>query len=119
MTKPLAGRRVMLVEDDYYLAQDAREWLEQAGAEVIGPFASADEACRQLGSTPIDAAVIDINLGEGPTYRVAGELSDQSVPFLFATGYDPSVIPPHLSDRPRLEKPFRGHQLVKAVQTLA
>ena len=117
-TRSLAGRRILVVEDDYYLASDACDWLRREGAEVIGPFRSTDEAYQALDAGAVDVAVIDINLGEGPTFRLASRLAAAGVPFAFATGYDAVALPENFRDRPRLEKPFTGAQLVRAVSQL-
>lgn len=114
--RSLAGRRVLLVEDDYYLATDACQWLEDAGAEVIGPASSSRQALELLGTELPDAAVLDINLGFGPEYKVARHLSDRHVPMVFATGYDASSVPDEFRTAPRVEKPFRQRDLVLAVQ---
>ena len=107
-----------MVEDDYYLATDACEWLSRAGADVIGPFSSAEEACRSVADRTIDAAVLDINLGDGASYQVAGDLEQRRIPFLFATGSDEVVIPERFRDCPRVEKPFSSDQLIDAVRQL-
>lgn len=114
---PLTNRRILLVEDDYYLATDACEWLEEAGAQVVGPAASSSQALAMLGDEPIDAAVLDINLGFGPEFEVARRLRQQQVPIVFATGYDASSLPDEFKQSPRLGKPFRHAQLVQAVES--
>jgi DNA-binding response OmpR family regulator len=117
-TRQLSGMRVLLVEDNYLLAADAREWLESAGAKVIGPTPDAGEACRLIDAEAIDRAVLDINLGEGPGWEIASRLIERKIPFLFATGYDGEAIPEDFRSAPRIEKPFRGDQLVRAVGAL-
>jgi DNA-binding response OmpR family regulator len=114
----LEARRVLVVEDQYYLATDICEWLTDAGAKVLGPARDVEQACALLKREPIDLAVVDINLGTGPTYELAEELSGRAVPFLFATGYDQAAIPSKFQDAPRIEKPFNGQNLVAAVQAL-
>lgn len=114
----LQGERVLVVEDQYLLAKDVCEWLEEAGAEVVGPVPDAQSACALIDEQRVDTAVVDINLGAGPTFQVASKLSERSVPFLFATGYDEATIPAEFRSRPRLEKPFHGSALVRAVQAL-
>jgi len=116
--RPLAGRRVLVVEDDYFLATDTCQWLVDAGADVVGPTPDADEACSLLAHEKVDNAVVDINLGAGPTYRVASRLISERVPFLFATGYDRSALPDEFQSVPSIEKPFHGIELVKAVTAL-
>jgi DNA-binding NarL/FixJ family response regulator len=115
---PLQGQHVLVVEDQYLLAREVCEWLEEAGAEVIGPAPNSKQACELLEREAVDSAVVDINLGHGPTYDVACLLNQLDVPFLFATGYDQAAIPAEFQDKPRLEKPFKGTDLVKAMQGL-
>ena len=40
----LRGLRVLIVEDNYFQADDARLILEQAAATVVGPFPGAARA---------------------------------------------------------------------------
>lgn len=114
----LASRRILVVEDQYYLATDICEWLEGAGATVVGPAPDASQACALIAEEEVDSAVLDINLGCGPTYEVAKELAGREVPFLFATGYDISTIPSEFHGTKRLEKPFSGTTLVAALEQL-
>lgn len=114
----LEARRVLVVEDQYYLASDVREWLTDAGAEVLGPARDVEQARDLLKRETIDLAVVDINLGAGPTYELAEELSGRAVPILFATGYDQAAIPSKFQDAPRIEKPFNRRDLVAAVRAL-
>lgn len=106
MTGPvLAGRKVLVVEDDYYLASDAQKWLEGAGAQVVGPTGNSADAIRLAREERVDGAIVDINLGLGPSYTVARMLMDQRIPFIFITGYDKSAIPREFASVPRIEKP--------------
>lgn len=92
--RPLAGRRVLLVEDDYFIAIDLKSGFEAGGAEVLGPVPSVGEALALIARTAaIDAAVLDINLQDELVYPVADALHARGVPFLFATGYDPVAVP--------------------------
>ena len=116
--QPLQGKRILVVEDDYYLATDEKALLEGAGATVVGPFGSACEERDIVAAGPLDGAVLDINLGGGPSFDLAGLLADRGVPFVFVTGYDKAVIPQHLAAVPRLEKPFRDREFVAAFAQL-
>jgi len=110
------GRRVLVVEDEYFVACDIARALAQGGAEVIGPAPDADGALALLDQhQAIDAAVLDINLKGETVYPVADKLRARGVPFGFATGYDDAALPGSYRDVPRWEKPFDIAKLVGAV----
>ncbi|WP_210242009.1 hypothetical protein [Mesorhizobium sp. B2-7-1] len=67
----LSGRVVLVVEDEYYIATDASRALQGAGAEVFGPFPSEEAARAEIAVRRPDAAVLDINLGSGPLFKLA------------------------------------------------
>ena len=115
---PLDGLRILIVEDDYYLATDARVLIEKAGATVIGPFGTADEARAALDADGADLAVLDINLGNGPEFDLARHFESAKLPFLFATGYDQAAVPDDLKTVVRLEKPFRPAELISAAASV-
>ena len=111
----LAGRRVMVVEDLYYLAMDVQAALQDAGAQVIGPFPNGRVAGRSLEEAVPDCAVLDVNLGGGASFDLARALRGRGVPFVFFTGYDLDAIPAEFADVPRLEKPVATVRLLEAV----
>jgi CheY-like chemotaxis protein len=117
-TGALAYRRVLIVEDEYFLADDMAQVLQKFGADVVGPVRSTDEALTLLAEEPVDAAVLDINLKGELVYPVADALREQGVPFIFATGYDEAAVPEAYRDVPRWEKPFRPEDLAKALPGL-
>ena len=85
----LAGRRVMLAEDELLVAMEMDETLRGLGCEVLGPAATVEEAVRltQNEAGRIDAAVLDVNLAGRPSFPVADLLAGRGVPVVFATGY--------------------------------
>jgi CheY-like chemotaxis protein len=115
----LSGRRVLVVEDEYFLADDLSRALTQLGAEVLGPVATREEALDLLASGErIDLAVLDINLQGESVFPVADTLLEQGVPFLFATGYDQTAIPLQYQQVPRWEKPFAPEALAQALSMI-
>ena len=115
----LTGRRVLVVEDEYFLADDLSRALTQLGAEVLGPVATREEAFELLASGErIDLAVLDINLQGESVFPVADTLLEQGVPFLFATGYDQTAIPVQYQQVPRWEKPFAPEALAQALSMI-
>lgn len=115
----LSGRTVLVVEDEYYLADDLTQALERLGATVIGPVATKSAAMQRLeDGTQIDLAILDINLNGQTVYSVADELARREIPFVFATGYDPAAIPDAYRERPRWQKPFDSDALARVLATM-
>jgi CheY-like chemotaxis protein len=114
--KLLRGRRVLVVEDDYFLADDMRAEFERAGAEVLGPVGRVKDALDLLATCErLDGAILDINLSGETVYDVADALEARSIPFVFATGYDPEIIPPQYASVMRYEKPVEPMKVGKAL----
>ncbi|MEE2951924.1 MAG: PAS domain S-box protein [Pseudomonadota bacterium] len=115
----LTGWRVLVVEDDYYMAGDTAAALRGAGAEVLGPCPGEEATFELLTSSTPTHAILDLNLGGGGArFEIAHALRDQGVPFIFLTGYDPEVIPAELADVVRLQKPVAFRKIVEAISRL-
>jgi light-regulated signal transduction histidine kinase (bacteriophytochrome)/CheY-like chemotaxis protein len=103
----LAGRRVLLVEDQLVIALDAEQMLEECGAVSVDTAATPGEALILIREGKPDAAVLDVNLGNGNSFPIADELILRGIPFVFATGYgDSGIIPPSMIEVPIVRKPF-------------
>jgi CheY-like chemotaxis protein len=103
----LHGRAILVVEDEYFIADDMMTTLEGYGARVVGPAASLKQAMAIIETCgQLDAAVLDVNLNGELCFPLADSLGQRGVPFLFTTGYDEQVIPPGFQQVPRLEKPI-------------
>jgi CheY-like chemotaxis protein len=84
----LAGKRILIVEDEALVALDLEFAFEDEGAEVLGPALSLRDALEVLGSGAlIDGAVLDVSLGGTEVFPVAEMLCARGVPFLFHTGH--------------------------------
>ena len=115
----LAGRRVLLVEDEALIAMNVADMLDTLGCTVVGPASRVGEAVTAIDTNgDIDAAVLDVNLDGEPSFRVADALVERGIPFLFATGYGARGLRNDLRDRPVLQKPFRLRDLKKALAGL-
>jgi PAS domain S-box-containing protein len=115
----LKGARILLVEDELLVGLEMRHVLSRAGAEVIGPAATAEDAARLAGESRPSAAVLDINLGGDMIDPVAARLAAWGIPFLFVTGYDArKVLPERLRGAPVLRKPVDDEALLDMLQSL-
>ena len=112
----MRGKRILLVEDEYFIATDLARAFAAAGADVIGPAATLGEALRLIAANaPLDGAVLDINLQGERVYAVADALATRGVPFIFATGYGSDEIPARFVHCKRCEKPVTPEQVVSAL----
>ena len=115
-TFSLTGYRVLVVEDEYFIADDLRIALEWFGAEVAGPVGRLAQAVALLDTDPsIHLAVLDIDLHGQQAYGLAETLRERGVPFVFATGYGAEAIPAAYAAVPRWEKPCLYEILLAAL----
>ena len=114
----LRGYRVLVIEDEYYIATDIARTLRGAGATVSGPCGSEEAARVELVEQRPDAVVLDINLGSGASFKLAETVKDHGIPFVFVTGYDQRKIPEEFKGIERLEKPAQLRHIVQAIGKL-
>ncbi len=115
----LAGRRILVIEDEMLIALMIQSMLEELGYQVAASARTVADALAiiETDSQGIDAATLDINLGGEHSNRVAEALEAHGIPFIITTGYDD----PKLFDfqgRPVVHKPFVPEQLKQALQSL-
>lgn len=111
----LRDRHILLVEDEYFIADAMQRGLEDVGAHVVGPAASVDDALALLESEPVSAAILDVNLDDEGVFPVAEALTARDIPFVFATGYSASDLPPQWRHVRRFEKPVDAATVVSAL----
>lgn len=112
---PAAATRVLVVEDEYLIAQTIVRELELAGADVLDPVPSIGKAHEALLACNPGGAVLDINLGEQMVFPFANELMRRGLPFVFYTGYEDIAIPQSFARTPRIMKPAGGEVLLRAL----
>jgi len=109
--------RILVVEDQFLLADLAQDMLMDAGAREVVICANARDAMTALnGGGRIEAAMIDLNLGDHTGDTIADTLIAQQVPFIFATGYGTcAALADHLQHVPLLSKPYTAEMLVETL----
>lgn len=109
----LAGRRVLLVEDNLLIAVAMARMFRAKGAEIIGPVGTVKDALALVSNCEIiDGAVLDINLRGAVAYPIIDVLRCKGVPMVFMTGYDTRSIDPSYADVPCLQKPVTVERLI-------
>lgn len=108
------SNRILVVEDEYLVAVDLAEALEEAGFHVLGPAADLKSAAKLAADEPvIHAALLDVNLRGEFVWPVAVILEQRSVPTILTTGYNGSEIPSSYAHLPRHQKPVVIRTLVQ------
>lgn len=110
--------RVLVVEDDYYQADDVARILARENIGVVGPCPNEAAAIEALDRDSAHCAVLDVNLGHGASFVLADLLRERGVPFVFFTGYDQQIVPVRFDDVPRLQKPIATARLVHEIERL-
>lgn len=118
MAEPLAGRRVLLVEDEALVAMLIEDALDSAGAVMLGPYAAVAPALAAIPEALPELAVLDLNLAGESSLPIADELAGRGVPLVFASGYGQAGLPPRFRGRPMLAKPFDPAELISVLAAL-
>lgn len=111
----LDGRRILIVEDRYFVADDMRQLFAKHGAEVVAVVADVEEAKRIAEANEIDLAVLDVDLRGRDVFDAVGVLEARGTPFIFVTGYRQAHLPERYRDRPIVSKPFSEPDLLDKI----
>lgn len=115
--RQLAGRSILLLEDELLIAMDVEQTCLDHGAEKVAIFRSLEE----LGASPFeqhqfDCGIIDLHLGARSTTGFAEELRARSIPFVFATGFsDFKALVAKFPDVSIVSKPYSSEDLVMSL----
>ena len=110
----LKGLRVLVVEDQAPIALQLEDMLVESECQVVGPASRVGQALRLLGENVVDAAVLDLNVAGELVYPVADALDARGLPYIFATGYDPSDVSGRYGHRTIVRKPFSRRVFLEA-----
>ena len=109
--------RILVVEDEPLVALQLQSDLEGDGHHVVGPVGDLLQGIEIAQKEQIDAAFVDVSLGEDTSAQIADQLLARHIPFVFATGYtDVLMLPEHLRTVPRLAKPYAIDDVRRVMQ---
>ena len=112
----LRDLRILVVEDEFLIAMNLVDALENAGSFVLGPVASVAKAISKIESEAyIDAAVVDVNLGGLLAFPVADMLVARKIPFIFTSGYEDNVLKTRYSQVKNCLKPYHFRAMEEAL----
>ena len=110
----LDGKKILIVEDNFLIAQDLRDVMREAGCAVCGTASTSAIALALLRDEMPDGVLLDVGLRDYAS-AVARELVSRGVPFVLITGYEREELPEALRGRPCLSKPYSRETLVSLV----
>jgi two-component system cell cycle sensor histidine kinase/response regulator CckA len=113
--------RILLVEDEILIAEDARIGLERMGYVVVGTAASGPEAVQQAGQLLPDLILMDVRLqGAMNGVEAARRIRSQAdIPIIYVTAHASVLASSENGDRCTcLAKPYSPTQLQAAIQAV-
>jgi DNA-binding response OmpR family regulator len=112
------GCSVLIVEDEWLIAQDATDTLLAAGYEIIGPCGSVSAALAALDAHCVDAAFLDVQLVGEKSFPVAERLHERGIPFCYVSGHEDQDEPGSLRGHRVLVKPAEPRALLAAAERM-
>lgn len=114
----LEQRKVLVVEDEIFVALDVAATVEDANGTVVGPVGTVRQAIDLISKQPVDAAILDVNFADGDLEPILDHLKSQNIFVVIHTG---GGLPAHLAARypevPVFQKPVPPYVLTRALAT--
>ncbi len=78
--------KILVVEDEAFVALDIQMGLEDMGVDVVGPCMSLSLCLKTIEEKEFDAAILDVDLNGEKVYEAAERIREKNIPFVFHTG---------------------------------
>jgi CheY-like chemotaxis protein len=109
--------RILVVDDEPFIAMMAEDWLDELGHEVVGPATDLAGALA-LAEQPLDGAILDVSLGAEKCYPVATRLAERGIPYALATGHATEALDKGFENALKLQKPYGFEGFCKVLDEL-
>jgi len=87
--------------------------LADEGYTVVGPACSVGDAFAAVADNRIDAALLDVRLGDDQrVFELVEALAALRKPFAFLSGYSRNLMPLKYRHHPHLEKPYPSSRVL-------
>jgi hypothetical protein len=107
----MVRRRILIVEDEFFIAENCASDAEEAGFEVAGPYLKLGDVPQELSG--ISGAIIDLKVGGVLAYALIDRLLEMNIPITLYTGYDVHCCPKKYAELSRVIKPLPCVEAVK------
>jgi CheY-like chemotaxis protein len=109
--------RVLIVEDEFLIAQLIEEMVTELGYPVAGVAHTVAAALKAFSELNFDAVLLDVNLDGRRNPETADFLLQRGIPFAFVSGYD-CISERRYAHVPMVLKPFSDDQIGAALRAL-
>ncbi|WP_313668139.1 response regulator [Sandarakinorhabdus sp.] len=100
--------RILIVEDSIFIGLALQDMCDSLGWALIGPAVTIADGMRLARTESIDAALLDVEIGDSQSWDIATVLQQRAIPFAFTTGHAlAGILPARFAATPILRKPFR------------
>jgi DNA-binding NtrC family response regulator len=106
---------ILLIEDEAMIRMMVADMVETLGHRVAAEAGNMDQAMELARSADFEFAIIDMNLNGTMTFPVADTIAARDIPFLFASGYAPTMATDAHRAEVVLQKPFTIDRLESAI----
>jgi DNA-binding response OmpR family regulator len=114
-----SGSKILVVEDNYLLAQVVCDFVAECGFDPIGPASGLETGLVYAREAPLDGAILDINLDGHFCFPICSVLVQRGIPFCFLTGYSHlSMIPQQFRGAPLVSKPFEPEEMRSVIEMM-
>lgn len=108
--------RILIVEDEFLVAMLLEDLLSEIGYSSVTCITRLDKALQFVDQTPLDLAILDVNLGGEQSFPIAEVLRRRGIPFIFATGYGAEGLVGEFHNELVLQKPYEPVELKRAIE---
>jgi DNA-binding response OmpR family regulator len=109
---------ILIVEDEWLIAEDYASTLRQAGYQIVGPCPSVQAAFSAMETELIDAALLDVQLHDEMSFPIAERLQARNIPFAFLSGYSRQHLPSEIGLCDLLAKPVAKATLLATIKKI-
>lgn len=116
MITDLEQRRVLVVEDEIFVALDVAATVEDANGTVLGPVGTVQQAIDIINHNEVDAAILDVNLADGDVEAVLDRLKCRDIFVVIHTGGGlPARLAARYPEVPVFHKPIPPSVLTRTL----
>ena len=107
--------RILIVEDDPFIAMDLEDAFTEAGYEVCGMAGTVAESLERIERDAPGLATLDYHLGKETSEPVARALEARRIPYCFVSGNADKLENPRA---PVIQKPVAPGTVLRMLETL-